>query len=343
VHADDIDRDAKGLSTLVLPNLGSMTEGQVASVRRFVSKGGGLVATGESSLYDQFGDKRHDFALADLYAAHWMESAAPGADAASPFGGMDISSILSASGASMADLAASGLTSSQTYLRLSPELRRTVDGPHNKDEPPVPPGAARHPALKGLEGTDIVFFGGALNPLRTDPGAQILATYIPSSPILPAENAWMRVRKTEVPGLIVNTSSNGARVAFLPADLDRQYAKSNYPDQGDLLANLVRWTAGDSVPLEIEGPGLFDCNLYQQAGRMVLHITNLNNAAAWRGPLEEFMPVGPVTVRLKLTRDVAGQMAKLLVANQSASATVSGGWVRVTIPTIASHEVIVIA
>jgi hypothetical protein len=40
VHADNIDRDANKVSLLVLPNLAAMSNSQVESVRRFVSKGG---------------------------------------------------------------------------------------------------------------------------------------------------------------------------------------------------------------------------------------------------------------------------------------------------------------
>src|ERR1039458_1374256 len=70
VHADHIDRDAAQFSLLVLPNLGAMSDAQVASARRFVAGGGGLVATGETSRFNEWGDPRPDFALADLFGTH---------------------------------------------------------------------------------------------------------------------------------------------------------------------------------------------------------------------------------------------------------------------------------
>ncbi len=57
VHADHIDRDSADFSVLILPNFGVMTDSQVASVSRFVKNGGNLVATGESSLFDEGGDQ----------------------------------------------------------------------------------------------------------------------------------------------------------------------------------------------------------------------------------------------------------------------------------------------
>ena len=61
VHADHIDRDASQFSALVLPNLCAMTDNQAASIRRFVERGGGLLATGESSLFNEWGDPRGDY------------------------------------------------------------------------------------------------------------------------------------------------------------------------------------------------------------------------------------------------------------------------------------------
>jgi hypothetical protein len=44
VNADQIDREAEQLSLIVLPNIGAMTDDQVASLKRFVERGGGLLA-----------------------------------------------------------------------------------------------------------------------------------------------------------------------------------------------------------------------------------------------------------------------------------------------------------
>ncbi len=51
---------------LVLPNLACLSEAEAAHLRAFARRGGGLVATFETSLYDEQGLKREDFLLADL-------------------------------------------------------------------------------------------------------------------------------------------------------------------------------------------------------------------------------------------------------------------------------------
>jgi Hypothetical glycosyl hydrolase 6/Beta-galactosidase trimerisation domain len=53
--------------TLILPNIASLSSGQCAQLRQFVERGGSLVATYETSLYDEWGVRRGDFGLADLF------------------------------------------------------------------------------------------------------------------------------------------------------------------------------------------------------------------------------------------------------------------------------------
>jgi hypothetical protein len=109
-----------------------------------------------------------------------------------------------------------------------------------------------------------------------------------------------------------------------------------------LLANLVRWAAGEPTPLAVEGPGLLDCHLYRQSGRLILHLVNLSGAGAWRAPMDEVIPVGPFQVRLQLPDGVGGTAAQLLVAEQEAAVVVANGWAAFAIPSIAEHEVAVI-
>lgn len=52
---------------LVLPNAVCLSDAQCAVIRDYVREGGGLVATGETSLADELGRPRKDFALGDLF------------------------------------------------------------------------------------------------------------------------------------------------------------------------------------------------------------------------------------------------------------------------------------
>src|SRR5437773_6143656 len=56
--------------TLILPNIAALSHTQCDQLRAFVKNGGSLIATYETSLYDEWGVKRMDFGLADLFGAH---------------------------------------------------------------------------------------------------------------------------------------------------------------------------------------------------------------------------------------------------------------------------------
>jgi hypothetical protein len=66
-------QDLARLKTLILPNIAALSEEQCRQIVDFVSNGGGLIATYETSLYDHWGQKRNDFDLADLFGVSYVE------------------------------------------------------------------------------------------------------------------------------------------------------------------------------------------------------------------------------------------------------------------------------
>jgi len=59
------------LKTLVLPDVVALSDAQCAQLRAFVERGGGLVATYETSLRDESGAPRKDFGLAELFGVRF--------------------------------------------------------------------------------------------------------------------------------------------------------------------------------------------------------------------------------------------------------------------------------
>jgi FAD/FMN-containing dehydrogenase len=324
VHADDLDRDGAGLSVLILANVGGLSDDRCDAIRRHVARGGSLIVTGESTLYNEWGDARPDFALADLLRVHVNSKPVRVPEPGSGGGRRG-----------------AGTASSNSYLRLHPELRARIDGPKNGKEPAI--AGERHPVLQGFDETDIIPFGGTLQPLKVDEGAAVPLTFVPEFPTSPPETAWMRVADSGIAGLVVSQTPAGARVAYLAADLDRRYLRELLPDHANLLANLVRWAAKDSIPLSVRGAGLIDCHLYQQPGRMILHLVNLTSAGTWRSPMDEPIPIGPVQIRIKLSAGVSGRTAKRLVTSGAVTVTVRQGWAELEVKSILYHEVLVIA
>jgi hypothetical protein len=317
IHADHIARDAAQLTTLILPNVGALSEAQLQSVRDFVANGGSLIVSGQTSLYTEQGERRPDFALADLLGVHATDQQ------------LDSSSI---SGANWETF------ESHSYLRLSPALRRQVDGPQTGQEPEI--NSERHPVLSGFGETDILPFGGRLELVRVESEADTPLTFIPAFPIYPPEFAWMRQPTTDHAALVLRTTVGGGRIVYLAADVDRLFARDNLPDHGDLLANLIRWAGHDTLPLRVEGIGLIDCHLYHQPGRLVLHLVNLT--ATGQTPVHAHIPVGPFQVTVQCPADVAGTAASLLVDGQALATRRQDDYVTFEVPSITAHEVVVV-
>jgi hypothetical protein len=70
VHDRLLDREhTEQFRTLILPNIAALSTQQCDQIRAFVERGGGIVATYETSLYDEWGVRRQDFGLASLFGA----------------------------------------------------------------------------------------------------------------------------------------------------------------------------------------------------------------------------------------------------------------------------------
>ena len=327
LHADDVARDGSKFASLILPNVGGLSNEQCAAIKKYVEGGGSLVATGVTSLYDEWGDPRADFGLADVLGVRRMGETPRlgGAGGRRPGGARGGGDRFAPDG--------------HTYLRLSPELRARVYGPKAGDEPA--PSGTRHAVLRGFDETDLLPYGGTLNPLRVNPGAIVPLTFVPPFPTYPPETAWMRQPASDIPGLVLSERGK-SRVAYMPADIDRRYAREHLPDHGDLLANLIRWTANGNIPISVQGPGMIDCHLYEQPGRMIVHLVNLTSANTWRAPVEELIAVGPLKVQVRTPANLSARSARLLVAKRTATVSVHQGLSTIELPSILDHEVIVI-
>ena len=69
LEAEHINR----FKLLVLPNIAALSDAQCEQLRQYVRQGGSLVATFETSLYDEQAKPRRDFGLADLFGVSFNE------------------------------------------------------------------------------------------------------------------------------------------------------------------------------------------------------------------------------------------------------------------------------
>ena len=61
------DESLDRFKLLILADAAALSNAQCDAIRRYVARGGSLLATFASSLYDEFGEQRADFGLADVF------------------------------------------------------------------------------------------------------------------------------------------------------------------------------------------------------------------------------------------------------------------------------------
>jgi len=72
LHEEDLATGDKlqKYKTILLPNIAILSDAQCDAVRRFVARGGSIMASFETSLYDEKNQRRNDFGLADVFGVH---------------------------------------------------------------------------------------------------------------------------------------------------------------------------------------------------------------------------------------------------------------------------------
>lgn len=66
--------EIRKLKLLILPNVMCLSDEHISIIQEYVSEGGGLIATYETSLYDENGVKREDFGLKELFGCNYSGS-----------------------------------------------------------------------------------------------------------------------------------------------------------------------------------------------------------------------------------------------------------------------------
>jgi hypothetical protein len=277
--------------TLIMPNVAALSDTQCEQLRAFVRSGGSLIATYETSLYDEQGKRRTNFALGDLFGVDWA--------------GKSEGPMLN------------------SYIRLEHEAL-----PH-------------HAMFAGLEDAPRIINGvSRVNVTPREKFAEVPFTLIPSYPDLPMEKVYPRTAKTDISCLYLRELTG--RVAYFPFDIDRTFWEVLCADHLKVLRNTVLWANNEAPVVEVDGPGLLDVTVWRNPGSITIHLVNLTNPMAMKGPYRTFFPVGPHTVRLSLPSDLNPTHARLLVAETDVEFLRTGSVLTVRVPSILDHEVVAI-
>lgn len=125
-------------------------------------------------------------------------------------------------------------------------------------------------------------------------------------------------------------------------DLDRTFWEVLSNDHALVLQNAIAWAAGGAQPLTVAGDGLLDVSLWRQENSMTVHLVNLTNPMAMKGPYRQIFPAGPFALTVELPAGAKVSSVRRLVADQQANFAIEENRLVLTVPHIGVHEVVAI-
>jgi len=295
--------------TLILPNLGALSDQQCDQLRAFVLRGGSVIATHETSLYDEWGVKRKNFGLADLF-------------------GVDFT------GRSEARM-------QNSYLRLEHEAAR--------GHPLLKGLEAAQRIIHGVSRLEVEpreKFDPALLTLIPSYPDLPMEKVFPRQPKTDIAQVFLREAGTAVAGDLSGSGSttprSKGRIIYFPWDIDRTFWEVLCVDHFKLLRNAVEWATNEPPVVQVTGPGVLDVTVWRQKNSMTVHLVNLTNPMMMKGPIRELIPIGEQTVRVRLPDGTQAKKVQLLANGKSPHIRRDDRYLILTIPSILDHEVVAI-
>jgi hypothetical protein len=298
---------ARGLKTLILPNIACLSDLQCKQLVEYVRGGGNLIATHETSLYDEWGVKRSDFGLANVFGVSYKRG---------PEGPMH-----------------------NAYLRLEHESA----GKH----PLLKGLESAPRIIHGVWRLDVEarerFASPPLTLIPSYPDLPMEKVY-PRVGRTDKAEVYLRETLSDRSGHSDGGAKPPAsgRVIYFPWDIDRTFWEVLSVDHLKLLRNSLEWANEEEPPAVVAGPGILDVTVWRQKGSMTVHLVNLTNPMMMKGPLRELIPVAAQRVRVRLPDAAAARRVRLLAAGTSPKIERRGQYLSLTVPSVLDHEVVAI-
>ncbi|MCL6502792.1 MAG: beta-galactosidase trimerization domain-containing protein [Pirellulales bacterium] len=314
------DEDLAAYRVLILPNAACLDDEQAAGVERFVRGGGGLVASLDASLFNEYGDARPNFALAEVLGVRYQGNASE---------------------------------SSAAREQLDVNFAQAI-GPDYWEKRKqvfdfrVQPGSPLdHGLLASYIGTEPVTFKGPAVRVAADPSADVFAWLRVRPAAASAETAGSA--PSESPAVVARNHGKG-RVVYLAAALDGAYYLYAYPYQRLVLRQAIEWAAAGPPPVQVEAPMCVHatCMRQQKQGqRLIIHLFNDVNTTAHHAlpaedvPLrEEVLPI--YDIRVTFSADYALRSVHLQPDGMELPiARHTDGRSTVTVPRLDVHSMVV--
>ncbi len=291
----------KVFKLLILPNIAALSTKQCQQLKDFVDGGGSLVATFETSLYDEEGKTRLDFGLSDLFGVSFDQGVE---------GPMR-----------------------NSYLRLKSETGAQQFHPvlAGLEDAYKIVNAVYHVKVK----PNISF----PSPITLIPGYLDLPMEDVYPREEETATRELYLREVAGSGATAEGQTGKGRVAYIPGDLDRSFWQMLSTDHSLLLRNTIRWALNEEPIVKVQTKGIVDVAVWAQEKSMTVHLVNLTNPMMMKGPFRDILPV-KASVRISVPKDKKVTAVHLLMSDTTPAVKYDTGILTLDIPEIADHEII---
>jgi hypothetical protein len=303
--------DLARYKVLILANTACLDDGQVVGVEQYVREGGGLVASLDTSLFDEFGNPRDSFALARVQGVDYRGLP----DTSSGTQELDVNFAKSI-GPDYWEKRNNVFDFKQDSLSfLNRGRMKTYVGDNSV--------TFKGPAVRVTPRNEATILG----TLRANPGGST----------------------TEIPAVITH-SYGKVRVVYLSAGLDAAYYLYAYPYQRLVLRQAIDWAASGPRPVVVEAPMCVQSTVMRQvkdgSERLVVHLFSDLNSTAFHAlpnddvPLrEEVVPIHDI--RITFQPSYRFRRIHLEPEGQELRSEDGLDGIRVTVPRLDVHSMIV--
>ena len=285
----------RGYATLVLPNVGALSDEQIAAVKTFVSDGGALVSTFETSLYTPEGWDRYEFGLDDVFGVRYLAGDDSPWSYITPAGDhpmfAHIGGELGIPHGDLRQLVRRFQDQGESY-RVSPVVDQIMEGESTNSGAHLKVEASRDAQV-----------AANVHETHRPRGSYFIKDVVPAIP----------GKDTGYPSVVVNRFGEGTSVYFA-GQPDRLFNRQGHPDYEQLLVNAVTW-ASPKPEVQVEAPNTVEATYWRlESGGYLVHILNHTYDAVFPAPpsatkvpasrevfraITQVIPVRDVGVRLR--------------------------------------------
>ncbi len=263
-------RDLARYKVLILPNTACLDDAQVAAIEEFVRQGGGLIASLDTSLFDEFGTPRKNFALGAVL-------------------GVDYRGLPDSAGSKDQDIDVNFAKA------IGPDYWEKRKNVFDFKQDPL--SLLNQGRMKTYVGNQSVTFKGpAVRVALKGETAKVLGTL----------QTRTGVGAVPFPGVVSQTYGKG-RVVYFAAGFDSAYYLYSYPYQRLALRHAIDWAAAGPPPFIVEAPMCVHATIMRQdkggSERLIVHLfSDLNTTAHHALPVddvplrEEVVPIHDIRI-----------------------------------------------